>query len=242
MEDHNEIEPISYTWYHPLCEINENAILKNSKDKILPRKTIKLLTLNIFLRPPPVKNNEDDWKDERLEEFCKIIHDFDIICLQEMFGSFNSRKQKLFRAATKSGFFFFIDTISPSFVSKYMVDGGLVILSRFPIVAYSFTPYRYGVLSDSLAQKGLLYAKIKIKDSFLHLFSTHLQASYFDSGETLFKVSLDTRAYQIQQINHIVSEVLGQQYNKMSDKVILVGDYNVDAHSYKHKKPVINCF
>src|SRR3954453_16972123 len=102
-------------YFHPLMELNFKHI---QDEKILPRKTIKVLTYNIFLRPPPIKNNENDWKDERLEDFAKVIHNFDIICLQEMFGAFNSRKQSLIRYATKAGFFFYIDTSSPSFLSK----------------------------------------------------------------------------------------------------------------------------
>jgi len=50
----------------------------------------------------------------------------------------------------------------PSFFSGYATDGGLVILSRFPIVESSFGPFPYGVLSDSLSYKGVLYAKILI--------------------------------------------------------------------------------
>jgi endonuclease/exonuclease/phosphatase family metal-dependent hydrolase len=171
------------TYYHPLCDINLDNVDPQSKERICPRSAIKILTYNIFLRPPPIKTNENDWKDERMYEFIKHFPQFDIICLQEMFGTFNSRKHDLIRFAVKSGFFFFVDTPSPSFLSKYLVDGGLVILSRFPIIESAFIPFKYGVLSDSLAQKGVLYAKIEIKNTILHLFTTHLQASYFGSTE-----------------------------------------------------------
>lgn len=49
---------------------------------------------------------------------------------------------------------------APGFFSGYATDGGLTILSRFPIVYSEFDPYPYGVLSDSLSYKGVLYAKI----------------------------------------------------------------------------------
>lgn len=236
MEEFLDIEPSSCIFYHSLCELKHEEVRQNSNERILTRKNIKLLTYNIFLRPPPVKNNENDWKDERLEDFCKLLHNFDIICLQEMFGMFNSRKQSLIRAATKAGFFFYVDTSSPSFVSKYMVDGGLVILSRFPIVSYSFVQFRYGVIADSLAQKGVLYSKILVKDCFLHLFTSHLQASYFDSGESHFIISCETRMAQLKQINYTMSEILKSEYHKR-DKVLLVGDFNVDAQRYSFKRP-----
>jgi endonuclease/exonuclease/phosphatase family metal-dependent hydrolase len=237
MEEYIDVEPCSCIFYHSLCDLITEEIKPNSQERILLRKNIKLLTYNIFLRPPPIKNNENDWKDERLEDFCKLLHNFDIICLQEMFGAFNSRKQSLIRAASKSGFFFYVDTSSPSFVSKYMVDGGLLILSRFPIVTHTFCNFRYGVIADSLAEKGLLYAKILVKDCFVHLFTTHLQASYFDCGESHFRISCETRMAQIKQINHMMTEILKTEYHKR-DKILLVGDFNVDAQRYSYKKPV----
>ncbi len=239
-----EPEPIRLTFYHPLCELDQNDISEDSRDKILNRENseIKVLTYNIFLRPPLIKNNENDWKDERLADFCNQIHKFDIICLQEMFGSFNNRKQMLIRAASLAGFFFYVDTGSPSFVSKYLVDGGLLILSRFPIIATSYMQYRFGVVADSLAEKGIIYAKIQIKDSHLHLFTTHLQASYFDSGESNFITSFHTRMEQIKQINHFMTEVLKNEYDKKSDKILLLGDLNVDALEYKYTQPVKNVY
>jgi endonuclease/exonuclease/phosphatase family metal-dependent hydrolase len=229
----------SLTFYHPLCDLDIGQIKNETKDHLLSRKDseVRILTYNIFLRSL-VKNNESDWKDERLEDFLTLIHDYDIICLQEMFGTLNNRKQTLIRAATIAGFFFFVDTASPSFFSRYMVEGGLVILSRFPIISFSSNIFRYGVIQDSLAQKGILYAKILIKNSFLHLFTTHTQASYFDIGENNFIASYKTRLDQITQINKIICKILEVEYNKLIDKVILVGDLNVDGFSYKHKYSV----
>lgn len=46
---------------------------------------IKILSYNIFMRPPFVRSNEDDFKNERLAEFLKShIEKFDILCLQEV--------------------------------------------------------------------------------------------------------------------------------------------------------------
>lgn len=227
------------TFYHPLCNLKPENIINNSKEKILNRKNseIRVLTYNIFLRTI-VKNNENDWKDERLEDFLTLIDNYDIICLQEMFGTLNNRKQKLIRAATLNGFFFFVDTNSPGFTSRHIVEGGLIILSRFPIVSHSFTCFRYGVVSDSLAQKGVIYAKIAIKNSYLHVFSTHLQASYFDIGESNFIASFYTRMEQLEYLNQIMVKTLQNEYNKNSDRIILLGDFNVDALNYRYKPPV----
>ena len=49
----------------------------------------------------------------------------------------------------------------------------------------------YGILSDSLCMKGAIFAKIKIYDFYLCLFTTHLQASYFDCGNYYWKLSIN---------------------------------------------------
>ena len=46
---------------------------------------IKLLTFNVFLRPPPIKTNEDDYKEQRFMEILNVIDNYDIVCFQEMF-------------------------------------------------------------------------------------------------------------------------------------------------------------
>ena len=58
----------------------------------LGRHHIKLLTYNLYMRPPLVKTNESDHKDARLLEFAKQLSHYDIVCNQELFTEFNSRK------------------------------------------------------------------------------------------------------------------------------------------------------
>lgn len=241
-DDSNEYRHLSrseLTLYHPLNYLKREDLIKNGKDRLLERTNIKLLTYNIFLRPPLIKNNENDWKDERLEDFIEIMHEFDVICLQELFSLFNSRRPRLIRRANKQGFFFSVSTETPTFFSKYVSDGAMTILSRFPIVCYTFYSFQFGVVVDSLARKGILYAKLKIKGSYLHLFTTHLQASYLDSSKSHWDISYMTRMSQIRQINHFVIETLKEaKYNKGRDKVMIVGDLNVDANQYMYKQRV----
>ena len=66
----------------------------------------------------------------------------------------------------------------PSFLPGPVVDSGLLVLSKYPIVYSHFESYKIGILSDSASDKGYIYCKIKAQNSFIHLFATHLQASY----------------------------------------------------------------
>lgn len=218
--------------FHPLMDLDENYM---NQDIILQRDTIRVLTYNIFLRPPPVKNNENDWKDERLADFSKIMNNFDVICLQEMFGTLTSRREQLIRYAHSSGFFFSVDVPAPTFFSKTIIDGGLLILSRFPIIESEFHPFRYCVLSCSIVEKGVLYAKIQIQNSYLIVFNLHLQSCYFDVSESEFELSHKTRILQVQEAADFILKTINERKIQKEDRILLMGDFNIDAHCLKNK-------
>jgi hypothetical protein len=46
------------------------------------RPNVKIWSHNVFLRPPPIKNNNDDYKSERFGLFMDRIHKYDIVCFQ----------------------------------------------------------------------------------------------------------------------------------------------------------------
>jgi endonuclease/exonuclease/phosphatase family metal-dependent hydrolase len=229
MENDNKVIR-STTYYHPLSDDIKVKHLDNINDILLTRNDIRVLSYNIFLRPPPIKTNEDDYKNERLDDFIKELDNYDIICLQEMFSTLSYRKTKLVKAAIHAGFFYYVETESPNYFSTRLIDGGLIILSRFPIESYSFAPFTDGILCDQLCEKGILYANIRVKNTNLHLFNTHLQASY--SQENDLVESMHTRIKQLEEGVQIIKEVLDSQY-KPGEKVILCGDFNVNCLSVR---------
>ena len=118
-------------YFHPLMDILKEHIVT---EKIVDRTTIKVLTYNVFLRPPFTHNNEDDYKDERLIDFVQRFSNFDIMALQEAFGFMNNRKHDLVRYANRSGLFYYSYGDAPSFFQKSLVDGGTMVLSRLFIL------------------------------------------------------------------------------------------------------------
>ena len=137
---------------------------QNSAQPELIRDTIKILTYNFFSRPPPVNTNGTDYKDERLNDFIEFLPEFDIICFQEMFTTFNDRKHRMIREGAKAGLKYYVSAKVPSFFSKYIADSGLLILSRYEIVENDSYDYYLNISGDSVSNKGILYAKIKIND------------------------------------------------------------------------------
>lgn len=152
-----------------------------------PKKTLKILTLNMFLRPL-VKNNESDHKYERLDDFtANYIKDFDIICNQEVFEGFNSFKATLTSKAAEVGFVDYACATRPAFFDKYVTDSGLIILSKYPIVETDSIVYVYNLHDDSASSKGSVYAKIEVNGHYIHVFNTHMQASYYPTFDTYKK-------------------------------------------------------
>jgi endonuclease/exonuclease/phosphatase family metal-dependent hydrolase len=185
---------------------------------------VKVLSYNIFIRPPMIKNNDDDFKDERLLEFIKVMDNYDVICLQEMFGSFSGRKSLLIQAAQERGFLYSAESPKPATFSTFLIDGGLLILSKFPISTQEFMTYPQGIGSDALAQKGVLYSEIMIGSSKLHLYNTHAQATYDGTAKYFIK-----RTEQFVCFKNFVNKTLAKQEYNDDDLVLFTGDFNVNG-------------
>ncbi|KAJ2908583.1 hypothetical protein GGI21_002740 [Coemansia aciculifera] len=194
----------------------------------------------MFMRPPLIKNNKSDWKDERLDYFIEhILDNYDVVCLQEMFEFASSRRSRLFAAAEKLGFKFYVAS-QRQFPWNLAIDGGLVLLSRYPVVASDSFEYQRGIGPDWLAKKGVLYAKIAIsKESsdlltHVHMFTTHTQASY---GEvTITQPDVKRRLSQLFEFHNFMERVL-PKHRAAGEAVLLTGDFNVDSRDHSLSDP-----
>ena len=203
--------------------------------KISHNDTVKILSYNFFARPPPINTNGTDYKNERLNDFIELLPNFDILCFQELFTTFNDRKHKMIREGAKVGLKYYLSTKAPSFFSKYITDSGLLILSRYEIVENDSYNYYINISGDAPSSKGILYAKIKINDKYLFLFNTHTQASYYDESSKNINSTIQVRTAQTEElINYVYNKLLNipkEQVNKGC--VLIVGDFNIDAHDNK---------
>lgn len=188
---------------------------------------IKVLTYNIFLRPPFVRNNADDFKNERLAEFMRSQLDrFDIICLQEMFNLGNYRQKLLLKIAKEKGFLYHAKSVNPRFFSGKFIDAGLVILSKYPILESDGLIYVAGNQIDGWAAKQVIYGKIQVSPTFfIHVFTTHMQASYYDNYASVNIINDQARATQVQEMADFVKKKTdGSPY-----PVLVTGDFNIDS-------------
>ncbi|KAJ2719430.1 hypothetical protein GGI07_005209, partial [Coemansia sp. Benny D115] len=200
---------------------------------------LRILTQNMFMRPPLIKNNKSDWKEGRLDHFIEhILPNYDIVCLQEMFEYASSRRARLLAAAEKLGFSYYVAS-ERQYLWSAGIDGGLVILSRLPVVHSETITYQRGMGPDWLAKKGVMYAKVEVRGegggvSHAHVFTTHTQASY---GEVVItQPDVKRRLAQLHEFHGFLERVLPKHRAK-GEPVVLTGDFNVDARSHVLSSP-----
>ena len=203
---------------------------KPDKHAAASEVAVKLLQYNIFLRPPPINT----WwgrerKNERMSAFVKdFLGDFDVVCLQEAFAALNRRRQRLYAAAKRLGFQYRCAStlgLSCCCPRLKLIDGGLVILSKFPIVRKKFLPFADACDIDKVARKGVLFAQIELPNGkCASVFTTHTQASYnFEpSGR-----SLQVKYAQMDQIADFIAEMIKD--TPPDWPVLLTGDFNMDT-------------
>lgn len=191
-------------------------------------KQIKFLSYNIFLRPPGIHNNASDHKNARLNYFGEhILGNFDVVCLQEMFSYGSSRQTRMVAYAKKFGYDYYVSSPSKGILNA-QVDGGLMILSKYPIVKTQKLTYKRGIAIDRFSAKGAIYAKIAVQPKVhIHVFTTHLQSSSSEQATSLSDPSVAVRLTQIAVLKEFIDECTR---GKPSDEpILLLGVLNTNA-------------
>jgi len=91
-----------------------------------------------------------------------------------------------------------------------------------------FTKYPACSWSDCLAAKGAGYVRLRIEGKPVHVFFTHMQATYAYQGRRRHSLAREIRSLQLEQLTDLVREALGGTDNGRRN-VILLGDFNVDG-------------
>jgi len=121
----------------------------------------------------------------------------------------------------RAGFVYETSPLVGSLLKFQIVEGGLVLFSRHPILQQGSVVFQ-GLCDreDCLAAKGVVYAEISKGGQRYHVFALHL-----NSWET--SRSRTARSGQMKQ----VAEFVERQRIPSDEAVVLAGDFNVDLYS-----------
>lgn len=187
---------------------------------------LRVLTYNIFMRPPPVSWADDNHCRARaLAERLKsdeLTHD--IIALNESFDH-----QTIRRFSARAAELYPHQILGQPGARGLAVNGGVSILSRYPIEAWRAIAFKKcsGRLNDCLANKGFVWAKIRLSDDFkINILATHL-----NSGGA--KKARQVRRSQLEQIRAF----MGAEESHSRWPTLLLGDLNINGLRWEPRHP-----
>ncbi|MER5302545.1 sphingomyelin phosphodiesterase [Streptomyces lasiicapitis] len=192
---------------------------------------LKVLTYNAFLFSKTLYPN---WgQDHRAKAIpaAGFFRGNDVVVLQEAFD--NSSSDALQQHArgeyphqtpvvgrSKSGW----DATGGAYSSVTPEDGGVTVLSKWPIVRKEQYVYKDACGSDYHSNKGFAYAVLDVRGTKVHVVGTHAQST--DPGCGAGEAAA-TRAKQFKELDAF----LDAKKIPANEQVLVAGDFNVDRHS-----------
>ncbi|UQX03924.1 sphingomyelin phosphodiesterase [Streptomyces sp. RerS4] len=192
---------------------------------------LSVLTYNVFLMS---KNLYPNWgQDHRANEIPKasFYQGHDVVVLQEAFDNGASDALKANSASRypyatpvvgrgKSGW----DATGGAYSSTTPEDGGVMILSKWPIVRKEQVVYKDACGADWWSNKGFAYAVLDVNGTKVHVVGTHAQST--DPGCGAGEAA-QMRARQFKAIDAF----LDAKNIPAGEQVIVAGDMNVDSRT-----------
>ncbi|WP_399431279.1 sphingomyelin phosphodiesterase [Streptomyces sp. WAC05374] len=195
---------------------------------------LKVLSYNAFLFSKTLYPN---WgQDHRAKEIpaAAFFRGQDVVVLQEAFD--NGASDALMRNAAsqypyqtpvmgrgKTGW----DATSGAYSATTPEDGGVTVLSKWPIIRKEQYVYKDACGADWYSNKGFVYAVLDVNGSRVHVVGTHAQSTDpgCDSGEAAQMRSRQFKA---------MDAFLDAKNIPASEQVLVAGDFNVDSHSAEY--------
>lgn len=174
-----------------------------------------VLTFNTALLPEPVSYS---LPTVRAAAMAPYLGGYDALVLQEAF--IDSWRERIIEELAAS-YPYRGELVGRDGAGGFALrqDGGIVILSRWPIVRQA--TLLFGTTcsgTDCLADKGVAYVAVRKGGRTYHVFGTHAQSTY----------GRDAKAVRAAQLD-LFSDFVAEQGIPTDEAVLLAGDFNVDA-------------
>ncbi|MFG2860761.1 sphingomyelin phosphodiesterase [Streptomyces sioyaensis] len=191
---------------------------------------LKVLSYNTFLMSKTLYPN---WgQDHRAQAIAAadFFQGNDVVVLQEAFDNSASDALKSRAAAqyphqtpvvgrSRSGW----DATGGAYSATTPEDGGVTLLSKWPIVHKEQYIYKDACGSDYFSNKGFVYAVLDVNGAKVHVVGTHTQST--DSGCKAGEAAAD-RAKQLKEVDAF----LDAKNIPADEEVMVAGDLNIDSH------------
>ncbi|MER5932166.1 sphingomyelin phosphodiesterase [Streptomyces sp. NPDC002054] len=192
---------------------------------------LSVLSYNVFLFSKSLYPN---WgQDHRAAEIPKtsFYKGHDVVVIQEAFDNAASDALKANSAAqyphqtpvvgrSKSGW----DATGGAYSTTTPEDGGVTILSKWPIVRKEQYVYKDACGADWWSNKGFAYVVLNVNGAKVHVVGTHAQST--DPGCSAGEAA-QMRSRQFKNIDAF----LDAKNIPANEQVIVAGDMNVDSHT-----------
>lgn len=143
---------------------------------------LRILAANVMMLPPPLDSYDNAQRAELLAD-ADYLSGSDVVVLSEAFDNGPSEAlknglsarypyQTPVLARSDVGW----DATLGDYKPFWGEDGGITILSRWPITRRVQYIYQPGCGADFLAQKGFVYVRLDVRGKAVHLVGTHVQA------------------------------------------------------------------
>lgn len=176
-------------------------------EPVADSNTLKVLTYNVFALPVIASDI-----GTRLKELPEHLKGYDAILLQELFSS---DSPALLRALSEE--YPYQTEILKNKNGWNIHNGGVAIVSRYPIAQADYFVYPDCTGTDCFADKGFVKAEVIKDGKAYHLLGTHTASFDTDAARNI-------RQIQFQQMRNFVQ----QQQVPTFDAVLYGGDFNVN--------------
>ncbi|MGW5421969.1 sphingomyelin phosphodiesterase [Streptomyces sp. NPDC003943] len=196
--------------------------------------SLKVLTYNTFLMSTNLYPNWGQGYRAATIPTTSFFHGNDVVVLQEAFDNTASDALKSKAAAeypyqtpvvgrSKSGW----DATGGSYSSMTPEDGGVTLLSKWPVVRKEQYIYKDACGADWYSNKGFVYAVLDVNGTKVHVVGTHAQST--DPGCSAGEAA-QMRSRQFKTIDAF----LDAKNIPANEEVIVAGDMNVDSRSSEY--------
>lgn len=196
---------------------------KNARqDKNLKQDTIRICHLNVKWVPGILRKWKNTYNKERANLIADEFSQYDVVCLNEAYSYVGSPVKSFIQKMSYFGFKYVARSPSASLTSLELVDGGVIILSKLPILRQNVLTFSLSNGIDMAIGKSAVYARIQTNQgAHVHLVATCLQSPVADSYDMCKAV----RMCQLREIRAML-----QRSAMDGCPIVIIGDLNVDAH------------